>query len=68
MTSDDNPYFFQILFEGRRAIGVEFTRNQTIQRVSARREVLVTAGTYGSAKLLMLSGVGPSKHLNSLKV
>ena len=34
----------------------------------ASREVLVSAGTINSAKLLMLSGIGPADHLTSLGI
>ena len=42
--------------------------NGTIQQVKARREVIVCAGTIGTAQLLMLSGIGPRKHLQELDV
>ncbi|KAF9415367.1 hypothetical protein HW555_006957 [Spodoptera exigua] len=45
------------------ATGVEFTkRNMSIQ-VRVRREVISSAGTIGSAQLLMVSGIGPEDHL-----
>ncbi|MBZ5501745.1 MAG: GMC family oxidoreductase N-terminal domain-containing protein [Acidobacteriia bacterium] len=53
----------RVVFEGRRAVGVEFVRENTVQRVRARREIVVSAGTYGSSKLLMLSGVGDGEEL-----
>ena len=53
----------RVLFEGRRAVGVEFVRGNTLQSVRARREVVLSAGTYGSSKLLMLSGVGDADEL-----
>jgi len=58
-----NAHVSRLLLEGRRAIGVEFTQGQTMQRLSARREVILSAGTFGSAKLLMLSGVGDGQEL-----
>jgi choline dehydrogenase-like flavoprotein len=53
----------RVLFEGRRATGVELAHGNTLRRFSARREVVLSAGTYGSSKLLMLSGIGDSEEL-----
>lgn len=58
----------QIVFEKKRAIGVEYTHNGTSHQVIANKEVILTAGTVGSAQLLLLSGVGPKEHLQQLKV
>jgi choline dehydrogenase len=52
----------RILFEGSRAVGVEYAQGSTLERAHAD-EVLVAAGTYNSAKLLMLSGLGPAEAL-----
>ncbi len=49
-------------------MGVEYIRNGTVRQVHALKEVIVSAGTIGSAQLLMLSGIGPKQHLESLKV
>ena len=53
----------RVLFEGKRAIGVEFERGGKVQRVMARNEVILSAGAIQSPHLLMLSGVGPADHL-----
>ncbi|HWL67518.1 MAG TPA: GMC family oxidoreductase N-terminal domain-containing protein [Geminicoccus sp.] len=53
----------RILFDGRRAVGVEYLRNGATFKAHAAREVLVAAGTYNTPKLLMLSGLGPADHL-----
>jgi len=58
----------RIVLDGRRATGVEYLRNGTIERVHADREVVVCAGTYNSPQLLMLSGIGPADHLRSVGV
>ncbi len=56
----------RILFDGTRAVGVEFSRNgpgATIERADAAREVILSAGAVGSPHLLQLSGVGDPEHL-----
>ncbi|PSJ64295.1 GMC family oxidoreductase [Kumtagia ephedrae] len=55
----------RILFEGRRASGVEFRRGGTAMRVNARREVILAAGSVKSPHLLMLSGLGDAEDLAS---
>ena len=53
----------RILFEGRRAVGVEFLQRGRRRRLYARREVLLAAGALQSPQLLMLSGIGPAAEL-----
>ena len=53
----------RVIIENGRAIGVSYRHNGQSHTVHAEREVLVGAGTYNSAKLLMLSGLGPADHL-----
>ena len=59
---------YQILFEGKTAVGVEFEYKGKQLKVQANKEIFLTAGTIGTPKLLLLSGVGPRKHLTDLKV
>ena len=55
-----------IVFEGRRAVGVEvLAASGDREVVRARREVVIAASAINSPKLLMLSGVGPAKHLGA---
>lgn len=58
----------KITFESGRATGVTLRRRDKLERIDARREVIVCAGTVGSAALLMRSGVGPGAHLRSAGV
>ena len=61
----------RILFEGKRAVGVSYVhdRDRSVTRtVRARREVIVSAGTANTAKLLQISGVGPAALLAGLGV
>jgi len=48
--------------------GVEFVKNRRKRTALAKKEVIVSAGTFNSAKLLMLSGVGPKEHLDPLGI
>lgn len=58
----------RILFERKRAVGVAYEQRGTKRQVKAKFEVIVSAGAYNSPKLLMLSGVGPRRHLDSIGV
>lgn len=53
----------RVLFEGRRAVGVEYLQAGRREVVRARREVLLCGGAFGSPQLLLLSGVGPADEL-----
>jgi choline dehydrogenase len=57
-----------ILFEGKRAIGIEYEQSGEIHQVHARREVLLTAGAINSPQLLLLSGIGPAAELRYLGI
>jgi choline dehydrogenase len=53
----------RILFEGRRARGVEYRQGGALRTATARKEILVSSGAYNSPQLLQLSGVGPAELL-----
>jgi choline dehydrogenase len=53
----------RIVFEGERAVGVEYRRGNANHTVYASREVIVSAGPINSPQLLKLSGLGPAAEL-----
>ena len=58
----------RILFEGRRAVGVEVEQGGAVKRIGARREVIVSAGAINSPMVLMNSGVGPAAELEEVGI
>ncbi|HJY86308.1 MAG TPA: choline dehydrogenase [Candidatus Acidoferrales bacterium] len=58
----------RVLFDRRRAIGVEFVLGGQREEARAYREVILCSGTVNSPHLLMLSGVGPGDHLKALRI
>ena len=58
----------RLLLDGRRVTGVEYRRDGAVERVTARREVVLSAGAIGSPHLLLLSGIGPGEHLRKVGV
>ena len=55
----------RILFEGKRAVGIEYDHKGRRLEVRAGREVILSAGAVNSPQLLMLSGVGDPAMLKS---
>ena len=58
----------RILFEGKRAVGVEYTKASKLYQANAKREVILSAGAVNSPQLLQLSGIGPDSLLKEANV
>ena len=58
----------RVLFEGKRAVAVEFDQRGTRRTVRARREIILCGGTINSPQLLELSGIGQGERLRSLGI
>ena len=50
----------RVVFEGRRADAVEYRQAGALKTARARKEILVSGGTFNSPQLLQLCGVGPA--------
>jgi choline dehydrogenase len=57
-----------LILEGKRVVGVRFRQGGVDKEVRARREVIVSGGTFNSPQLLQLSGIGPAPLLNELGI
>lgn len=57
-----------LIDENKRAYGVEYIKDGVWNKALCSKEVLLSAGTIDSAKLLMLSGIGPKDHLKELGI
>jgi choline dehydrogenase len=55
----------RVLVENGRAVGVEFTKGRRTQQVRTSHEVILSAGTFATPQILMLSGIGPEDQLKS---
>jgi len=53
----------RVIMDGKTAVGVEYRQGGKTRRVRARKEVILSASSFNSPKLLMLSGIGPADHL-----
>ncbi len=60
---ETQAYATRILFDGKRAVGVEYRRGNELKQLRVRREVILASGAFQSPQLLMLSGIGDAAAL-----
>ena len=79
LTIETGALATRVVFDGNRAIGVEFQKGDHLYRADPRatdadgerfvayatREVILSGGTFNTPQLLMLSGIGPAEHLRA---
>jgi choline dehydrogenase len=58
----------RVLLEKGRAVGVEYACDGQVRQARCHREVLLSAGSYNSPQILMLSGIGPADDLKSMGI
>ena len=68
LTVETRALTSRVLFEGRRAVGIEYAQGGQAKRVRAAREVILSGGAINSPQLLQLSGVGAADELKALGI
>ena len=63
-----NTYVKKIIFKNKVAIGVEYIKNNIVEKYYAKKEVILCAGAINSPKILQLSGIGNEKYLKDLGI
>lgn len=63
-----NAMVTKILLDNATAVGVKVLTTEYELHFYAEKEVIVSAGTFNTPKLLMLSGIGPKEHLDELGI
>ncbi|CAH1783163.1 unnamed protein product, partial [Owenia fusiformis] len=58
----------KVLIKGKKAMGVAYVRDLVKRSVKARKEVILSGGAIGSPHILLLSGIGPRKHLDDIGI
>ncbi|HVG52113.1 MAG TPA: GMC family oxidoreductase N-terminal domain-containing protein [Xanthobacteraceae bacterium] len=58
----------RVLLDKNRAVGIEYQHGRDKIWVYAKREVILSGGSYNSPQLLMLSGIGPADHLSEIGI
>ncbi|XP_063147848.1 choline dehydrogenase, mitochondrial [Candoia aspera] len=68
LLAEDRTLVTKVLFEGTKAIGIEYIKNGEKKKVFASKEVILSGGAINSPQLLMLSGVGNADDLKKLGI
>eukprot|EP01036_Dinobryon_divergens_P061741 gene61741-biopygen17896 len=68
LTTRTDVHVTRLVLDRQKAVGVECEIAGAAERIDARREVILCAGTIGSPQLLMLSGIGPADHLREHRI
>jgi choline dehydrogenase len=68
LTIASHAHVARVLFEGKRAIGIEYIQNKQRQQARATREVILSGGAINTPQLLMLSGIGDGEILRRFDI
>ena len=64
LSTETNVQVNKVLFEGKKAVGVEYSKKGKTFSVKANKEVILSAGALNSPQILMNSGIGDSAELS----
>ncbi len=64
LSTETNVQVNKVLFEGKKAVGVEYSKKGKTFTVKANKEVILSAGALNSPQILMNSGIGDSAELS----
>jgi len=68
LTTTTGALVTRLLFEGTRTVGVEYLHEGMLHQVRVNQEVILSAGSFDSPKLLMLSGIGDVAQLQAMEI
>jgi choline dehydrogenase len=68
LTVESLAHVTRVLFEGSRAVGIEYVQKKQTVNARASREVILSGGTVNTPQVLMLSGVGDAEVLNRFDI
>lgn len=63
-----NALVLRVIFDGKKAVGVEYEKDGIKQTLHANKEIILSAGAFNTPQLLKLSGVGPKEELEQLNI
>ena len=64
LSTETNVQVNKIIFEGKKATGVEYLKNGQIYTCKSNKEIIISAGAINSPQILMNSGIGDPEELN----
>ncbi|MGA1592224.1 MAG: GMC family oxidoreductase N-terminal domain-containing protein, partial [Candidatus Nanopelagicales bacterium] len=67
LTIKTRSFVRKVIFEGKKAVGVEVQRGRKIQKIYGK-EIILCGGAINTPQILQLSGIGNSEHLNQLGI
>lgn len=68
LTAITRAHVTKIIFEGKKAVGVEYIKSGKKHTIRANKEIIISAGAFQSPQILMLSGIGDSKTLEAQNI